>query len=505
MLVSCVSNSTSSVLNSVSGSVSISSIYSERSTSIESFSVPTTGNVDINVFSINDIHGSITDNDYGIAKIGQYIEDNSPSNSLNLTIINGDAFQGGAISNMTKGGVLIDIFNEINISAFVMGNHEFDWELDYLRAYQDGNIVNHEAFFPILGANIIDESTNTLLDFLQPYTIVEGKGLKVGIIGTIGDGLENSIAARMLEGIHFDPVAQIVLSTTRYLREEQDCDIVILSNHNGDTEYGFESFDENFNVISSDPSQKIDLILNGHTHQLYDGIISAKGQTVHVIQSGSNSNYLGHTKFSYNYENKQTSFGSIQNISVNNMGKQSPAILNIIQTQEALLDPILNERLATLKENLLSYSSRTVLATWEANILKKAMGVDVAFVNAGGIRFYSFENNQEIYLKDVIKMMPFDNVAKTVTLTGQKIKQAVGAGYDLVSSSDFSASSLDNNKLYTVCAIDYVFDKDYYPFLGGINPVLTEYLARDLMVEEIRLHRTSGWYPSNTEILLPAR
>ena len=51
----------------------------------------------------------------------------------------------------------------------------------------DDIIENGEADFPFLGANIVKKSTSTMPEWLEEYTIIENNGLKVGIIGVIGD------------------------------------------------------------------------------------------------------------------------------------------------------------------------------------------------------------------------------------------------------------------------------------------------------------------------------
>ena len=72
----------------------------------------------------------------------------------------------------------------MEFDAFVIGNHEFDWGLDKIARYADGDPENGEADFPFLAANIVCEGKK--LDWTEDYVIVEREGFKIGIIGVIG-------------------------------------------------------------------------------------------------------------------------------------------------------------------------------------------------------------------------------------------------------------------------------------------------------------------------------
>ena len=85
--------------------------------------------------------------------------------------------------------------NDIGFTAMTLGNHEFDWGLDKIAKYKDGDLTNGEANFPFLGANIFYKGTNRRPDWIDPYTIVDYNGLKVGIVGVVGGTQESSILA----------------------------------------------------------------------------------------------------------------------------------------------------------------------------------------------------------------------------------------------------------------------------------------------------------------------
>lgn len=112
---------------------------------------------------INDTHGAFVDNQYpGVERLASLIKQLGDEY---IKIANGDILQGSYISNILCGYPMIDALNNMNFNAYVIGNHEFDWGLDKIAEYKDGNLTNGEANFPFLGANIIDKKPTKLSTF----------------------------------------------------------------------------------------------------------------------------------------------------------------------------------------------------------------------------------------------------------------------------------------------------------------------------------------------------
>ena len=133
------------------------------------------------IYSINDTHGSFVRNDEnleaGISYIADYFLERKSGNNLYLSA--GDMWQGGIESNSTKGIIMSEAMNIMGIEAMSIGNHEFDWGVEEI----ENNLKVME--FPLLGCNIFYKNTNTLVDFLEPYTIIDKNNIKIGIIGGV--------------------------------------------------------------------------------------------------------------------------------------------------------------------------------------------------------------------------------------------------------------------------------------------------------------------------------
>lgn len=441
-------------------------------------------NVILQILTLNDTHGYLDD---VMPKIASYVKDAKADESTQTIILSaGDMFQGTAMSNLTRGKAMVECMNEIGFDAMAIGNHEFDWTVDAIANFKDGDAENGEANFPFLAANIFYKGTDTIMEFAEPYTIIERGDLKIGVIGTIGETLVNSISASMVKDFEFRDPLEIVKTYTKKLRTTDDCDIVILDTHNGS---GDNIFYEHL-----DGDYKIDAIVNGHTHT------SEKTETpVPAVQASSNGQEIGEIKLAYNTKTNEITSSSVKTIKVSSLVKGDSTVGAIVDKHNEAIEPITQEVLTTFT----SYFNRTNMAVYGCNIIKNAFDVDFAFVNSGGFRT-TFDTNQIITYGDMIRMIPFDNEVKLVTLTGRQIIDAYNGsdvvGYPRQSSLDFSSEMFDDDKIYRVAAIDYIFDKTSNPFLSGQDIEITGIKFRDVFISDIKL-TNNDWSTDKTAVI----
>ena len=106
----------------------------------------------LNIYYLNDLHGRILPDgsSMGIANIANLIldaKDQDPEHTIFLA--GGDMLQGHVISNYYTGASVIDILNHMDLDAYVVGNHEFDWGIDQVLQYFDGT-NELQAQYPFL-------------------------------------------------------------------------------------------------------------------------------------------------------------------------------------------------------------------------------------------------------------------------------------------------------------------------------------------------------------------
>ena len=445
--------------------------------------VPPEGTTDINFIMINDTHGALTDSPsgYSIGRVDTLVETLEDQKGDYIFIHNGDAFQGSYVSGETYGRAMIDAMNGMSLDCFVIGNHEFDWGLDKIRQYADGNYANGEANFPFLGANIYLAGTTDRPDWINPYVVVEQDDMKIGIIGTIGYGQESSILTRYVKNYEFGDPLPVIRSYARYLRESEGCDAVVVATHD---------YDEGTNeaIAGLTGAERIDSIFCAHTHEnISESVLRGDGKRIPVVQCLHKNNNASEVILRYDENGQYYNYVST---------KHYPANYDISGSVRSVID-IYSDEIA---------DSETVLGTTNYNISKSKLGayateslleydyptynygtIDVSIINTGGVR--ASIDAGDITKADVFEVFPFNNAVVLVNMSGKLLKSLCSQNEDFfyidVADSIGSYSNLKDNTIYQLAVIDYVFEGTrYYQFssLDEDDFVQTDILMRDLLL-----------------------
>lgn len=437
------------------------------------FSSPYIKNIDSNDLnkiqftSLNDVHGALyfsnIEEGNGFDRTQYYFNQVSPS----INILNGDIFQGMALSNETRGKAFVDTINQMDFSCFVIGNHEFDWGMDNLKRFKDGNESNGELSIPFLGANIYYEGTDLHPSFIDPYMIVNQGSTKIGIIGMIGDNLESSISSNMIEGYEFKNSLSLTKTYSKLLREEHQCDYVILSIHDYDEEF--------FNSIASlEDEYRIDLVFGGHTHYVKDDAFSRNdGSSLLALQGGANNEYIVNASISL--ENDEVTY-SIDRYDSN----YDSAIRNYIYSNYS--------ETINMAEGVINsfdiYRSKTQIGRETVEYLKNRYNASGAIINTAGVR--DGLSRGDVTYNDVLSVYPFDNLVYDVIIDGRSVLSYIRSNEDYIYYS-IDDEVISSSKLYHIVLIDYVytnsynqryFDGSYFKYLDiNIREAYIEYLS----------------------------
>jgi len=423
----------------------------------------------VNLFMINDTHGSFVSDQYpGVEKLSSVIKSLEKQNGDYIKIANGDIFQGTYASSILYGRPMVDALNEMKFDCFVLGNHEFDWGLDEIKKYKDGDLSNGEANFPILGANVYDKTTNQRVSWLDPYTIVEKNGLRVGIIGLIGYELESSILYDNVKDYDFIYPLELVKNYASELRTKKECDSVIISIHDYD-----EALNNEFAKLKGD--ERIDAILCGHTHQnIYDRLTRSDNSTIVAVENkDKNQSALSVSITLQNERIKETQVDRL----LPNAYLNDPDLEKIIDKYKSTID----EGNRVLGYNYYTMS-RSALGFYATSAMKDEFNVDISIMNTGGVRNTISAGNFTV--ANVFEVFPFNNHVILVDMSGKNIKSLYynNESY-LYFNEEFDASSLVNDKTYKVAVIDYVYTSTRYEEFKNTTGQDSMILLRDLVID----------------------
>ncbi len=246
--------------------------------------------VTISVVGTNDVHGELMPHDDrgGLVTFSGYVEALRASREDDgavLLVDAGDMWQGTLESNLSEGKITVAAYNALGYAAAAIGNHEFDFgpagpkPIPESAADDPQEALKQrakEAAFPLLAANLIDTTTNAMVDWdnVEASRVLTVKGIRIGLIGvTTEHALQTTIAANTT-GLRIAPLAPIITAEAQKLRAA-GAQLVIVLAHAGSR---CEEFDdpvdlsscrlngEIMRVANAIPSGLVDHIVAGHVH-----------------------------------------------------------------------------------------------------------------------------------------------------------------------------------------------------------------------------------------------
>ena len=250
-----------------------------------------TNQAHLRIMETTDLHVHVFPYDYyadkprdtvGLARTASLIKEIRDEATNSLLIDNGDFLQGNPMGDyiayergMKEGDThpVIQAMNTLGFDASTLGNHEFNYGLDFLMKSLAG------ADFPFVNANIaLELGSDPTKDktLIPPYaildhTVTDGTGtehsIKVGLIGFVPPQVMGW-DRRHLEG---NVQARDILETAKaYLPQikEEGADIIIALSHSGIGSADASDGMENASVPLAG-MEGIDAILTGHSHLVF--------------------------------------------------------------------------------------------------------------------------------------------------------------------------------------------------------------------------------------------
>lgn len=262
----------------------------------------------ITILHTNDTHSHIdpfgashprNPNMGGVARRAALVEKIRKENPNTLLLDAGDIFQGTPYFNYYGGELELKLMSMMKYDAATLGNHEFDNGLEgFLAPLPNAN-------FDFINSNY--DFSNTILDgYIKKYKTFDLDGIKIGVFG-LGIELDGLVSkSHYKETKYLDPI-EIAQEMTRFLKEEQKCDLVVCLSHLG---YKYNNSKISDLVLAS-KTKNIDLIIGGHTHTFLNKptlVDNIEGKSVVVNQVGCFGINLGRIDF-YFESGKNTSNG----------------------------------------------------------------------------------------------------------------------------------------------------------------------------------------------------
>ncbi|EBO2920467.1 bifunctional 2',3'-cyclic-nucleotide 2'-phosphodiesterase/3'-nucleotidase [Salmonella enterica subsp. enterica serovar Kentucky] len=243
--------------------------------------------VDLRIMETTDLHSNMMDFDYykdtatekfGLVRTASLIHAARNEVKNSVLVDNGDLIQGSPLGDYMaakglKDGDIHPVYKALNTLDYAvgnLGNHEFNYGLDYLHNALAG------AKFPYVNANIIDVKTQKPL--FTPYLIKETnvidkdgnpQTLKIGYIGFVPPQIMIWDKANLSGKVTVNDITETARKYVPEMREK-GADIVVVIAHSGLSADPYHSMAEN-SVYYLSEVPGVDAIMFGHAHAVFPG------------------------------------------------------------------------------------------------------------------------------------------------------------------------------------------------------------------------------------------
>ncbi len=319
-----------------------------------------------------------------------------------LLLDGGDEFQGTPASNMGFGRPVVAVFNRLGRAASALGNHEFDWGQDTLRARM------REAAYPILGANVTD-AWGKDIDWIPDDTVVMAGNLRVGIVGIATVVTPTTTRPSNVSDLRFvDPVA-VVNRSAKAMRARGAQFVVVVAHAGAFCATGpAPTCDGEIVDLARGVTERVDAIVSGHTHSPVTTVVNG----IPIIQARSHGTALGVLDVSLS--------GAMPVIGLRDVLPDriiaDPAIDSLVRAVTAPLHAIVNRPIATVADPM----SGHVLGNFMADAYRAAGGGDAGVMNLGGVR--APLDSGTVTYGELFEVAPFGNMLVRLTLTGAGLR-----------------------------------------------------------------------------------
>ena len=327
-----------------------------------------------------------------------------------LLLDGGDMFQGTPASNLAYGRPVVDYYNRMGYAAAALGNHEFDWGTDSLRARM------RQAKYGIFGANV-RQTNGRDVQWIRNDTIVTRGTAKIGIIGVSTVVTPTTTRAANVAGLRFADPAPIVDSIGTVLRKRGANFIVVIAHAGafcdraGAADCSGEIID-----LAQKVTTKVDAIVSGHTHSLVNTVV--KG--IPIVQARSSGRAIDILDLPLPPSSPGLEIRHEVREIADDTLHANAAVDSIVQRAVRRVSALVNRHVATIPATLTRQGNQYALGNLIADAQRWAARGDVAIMNNGGIRT-DLRAGEATY-GSLFELQPFGNVLYALTMTGTQLR-----------------------------------------------------------------------------------
>lgn len=243
-------------------------------------------NIQLTIMGTSDVHNYLMNYDYytvseteksGLVKISTIIKQQRKDNPNVVVFDNGDLIQGNPLGdyfarvNPVQSGTEHPVYQALSLAGYdaaTLGNHEFNYGLDYLKQ------IIADSKVPIINTNIYNAQTKEP-EFKQyemlTKKLVDEKGnekeIKIGVLGFVPPQIMEWDKINLEGKIEVKDIVECAKEMVPKLKEE-GADIIVALSHSGYGTGDYQSGDENESYELT-KVEGIDAVIAGHSHDTF--------------------------------------------------------------------------------------------------------------------------------------------------------------------------------------------------------------------------------------------
>jgi 2',3'-cyclic-nucleotide 2'-phosphodiesterase (5'-nucleotidase family) len=286
----------------------------------------------------------------------------------------GDAVEGTPVQNQSRGRAGMAVLGRLGYAAAALGDHDFDWSLDALRARMS------ESPYPWLAANVVESVTGQRPGWVQSYRLLDVAGLTVAVIGYITPDTKRTLPADRTAGLRFGEGELALHEVLGEVAARRPAATILLAHAGGSCD-SMACAGEIIGLAEQLGGRGVNLIVAGHTHE----VLTTRVAGIPILETGSGGRMVGVADL------VKTPAGGLEfRVGVSPVdsarGGGSPELRAALAAYARRSDSVFSRPIADLKRPLAREGAQYSLGALIAEARRNALRTDLGLVRSVAIR-----------------------------------------------------------------------------------------------------------------------
>ncbi len=357
----------------------------------------------------------------GIAEITTLIESLRETEPNVFLFDSGDIFT-GALAKLTHGKLAFELMITMGYDAMAIGNHEFEY------GHEIFEWEKNRAPFPVLGANFFYKDTDH--PYSQAHTIIERDGVRIGVIGIMGQDAATAIIPSYIAPLDVRDPAEAVRKSVAELQGQVD--LIVLLTHQGKTapmQTDAETDprlqrDIDADIALAGAVEGIDILFAGHADAGTPKPVVHPETGTLIMQTYGQATHLGYLQLRLDGQSGAIKEydGKLVPVESSKLVPDARILAKLKQYRDAN-SQIMVKVGTTEAQMVRRYIEESDIGNLFADIFVAASGADIGFVHGGSLRKDFPEG--DIRLVDILDSYPFVDDVNVKEMSGSQIRRAL--------------------------------------------------------------------------------